>query len=64
VLAELRSIHGETLAAATHLPEEQSPAADADVEQLVDGLSESELRELLADLEADTAAPEVKVPNP
>ncbi|OBK76783.1 type I polyketide synthase [Mycobacterium sp. 1274761.0] len=64
VLAELRAIHGETLAAATDLAEEQSPATDADVEQLVDGLSESELRELLADLEADATAPEAEVPNP
>ncbi|MGE2722438.1 type I polyketide synthase [Mycolicibacterium celeriflavum] len=47
VLDELHTIHGGTTAAQP----DPEPASDVDVDRLIDGLSEAELRDLLAELE-------------
>ena len=58
VLAELHSIHGDAPATT----EEASPAepsdVDDDVKRLMDGLSDAELRDLLAELDARATEPE------
>ena len=56
VLAELHSIHGEVPAATEDSPPAQPTAVD-DVDRLMDELSDADLRELLAELEAQ-AEPE------
>ncbi|OBF93747.1 polyketide synthase [Mycobacterium sp. 852002-51152_SCH6134967] len=53
VLDELQTIHGEAPAAEAVPPTE--PAMDEDVDQLIDEMSEADLRELLAELEGDAA---------
>ncbi len=53
VLAELHVIHGEVPAAADELPPSTASVVDGDVDRLMDELSEADLRELLAELEAE-----------
>jgi acyl transferase domain-containing protein/acyl carrier protein len=52
VLAELRFTHGDVPTAT------EEPAVDPDVDRLMDELSDAELRELLAELEAQAIEPE------
>ncbi len=52
VLAELRFTHGDVPTAL------EEPTADPEVDRLMDELSDAELRELLAELEAQPTEPE------
>jgi len=52
ILTELHSIHGDVPADADELAEAQAPDADEEVDALMAGLSDDELRELLGELEA------------
>jgi len=52
VLAELRSIHGDVSAATEASSPPRPTVVDDEVDQLMDDLSDAELRELLAELEA------------
>jgi hypothetical protein len=49
ILAELHSIHGDVPVSSGDSPPPQAPAVDVD--QLIDELSDAELRQLLAELE-------------
>lgn len=51
VLTELRAIHGQAPAAS-------EPVEERDAEQMLANLSEAELRELLAELEAESGDPD------
>ncbi|BBZ17981.1 type I polyketide synthase [Mycolicibacterium gadium] len=55
ILAELRSIHGEP--ATTEQPVQPQPIVADDLDHLMGELSEAEMRELLAELDASTAEP-------
>ena len=57
VLAELRSTHGDASDGTEEPAPPQAPVVDADVERLMDELSDAELRELLAELETQTIEP-------
>ena len=54
VLAELHSIHGDAPAVTEDSPPPQPPVVDDDVDRLMDELSDADLRELLAELEAQS----------
>ena len=58
VLAELEFIHSDAPPATEEPTPPQVPGADADVAQLIDDLSDADLRALLAELEAQTGEPE------
>ena len=62
VLAELRSTHGDAPAAAEERAD-RNPSRD-DVDRLMDELSDAELRELLAELEAQTVEPKQEGAQP
>ena len=62
VLAELHSTHGSLPApaeAASSAEPAEPSGVDHDVDRLMDGLSDADLRELLAELEAEDAEPEI-----
>jgi len=56
ILAELHAIHGDV--PAPEGTDDQTGADHEDVDALLDDLSESELRALLAEIEADGAQPD------
>lgn len=63
ILTELLSIHGEAPAAADE-PSTSLPAVDTNVDEVMDELSDDDLRELLAALEASSAEPEMNRREP
>ncbi|WP_200846182.1 type I polyketide synthase [Mycolicibacterium vanbaalenii] len=63
ILAELHSVHGDAPAADDEATPAQ-PDDGQDVERLLDKLSDAELRELLAELEAETAEQETGGTHP
>lgn len=63
ILAELQSIHGDAPASEAD-PSPAQPGDSEDVERLLDEMSDAELRELLAELEADASEPETGGAHP
>lgn len=58
ILTELQAIHGDAPASDESAADDQPDVDDDDVDVLLDDLSESELRALLAEIEADGAQPD------
>lgn len=58
ILTELEAIHGDAPGSDESAADDQPDVDDDDVDVLLDDLSESELRALLAEIEADGAQPD------